>query len=202
MDGKIYEKRAKQLDDIIGLVADDILNYAPSDEDDGRRPIAELCRLIEAENKNAQILLDIDNNVLGSRKQDLDEQVSYEKHETDLKANDIREAELDVKRQELTIKERELTIKEKDLDCRMYEATNAEKEMVRKSDADIQKLDVEKKAVFGRIIGEAVKVGGIFVSGVMTIIALRGAMEFEKIEDGGGVIPSKLLNLIFRIPTK
>ena len=195
MEKQVYEKRARQLDDIITDLYEDIRNYVPSEDDNNRKPVSELCKLIEAENRNAQILLDIDTNILNSRKQDLDEQVSYEKHETDLKALDIRKDELDAKKQEINIKEREV-------ECRALEVKNASKEIDRKVDSESKKLDVEEKAVFGRVIGEGVKVFGIFIGGVLTIVALRGAMEFEKIENGGGVIPSKLLNLIFRIPTR
>lgn len=181
----IYEERASDIDNEINILLQELRNS--SDLDEKRVIFTQLIRLMEAEQNNARIILEFEKLELDKTKEELQELVSSEEHDVAERANEIRDKEAETKRLELDIKKREMDLKERELDQRLV--------------GDRDKLDVEQNAVNSKIVCEAIKVAGIVASGAFMLLGLKGAMAFEKIPDGG-IVPSKMLNLIFRMAPK
>lgn len=194
MDKSIYERRAKDLSELIKDRYANILGGAPIDEDDYkayRQDLNELLKFLEAEEHIARVLLAIDAQDLDRRKQDLAEQTSFEEHEVAEAANSIREKELEIKHREIDVRDREA-------DIHAFEAANTEREIANKSVTDARKLEVEREAVRGRMIDSAAKVACAALGIVGTVIGLRAIMRYENDAENGGIIPAKLLSVAMR----
>lgn len=202
MDKDIYKRRAEDLDAILTELYDRIKsepNIVFADDGEELRQIRILQELEEA---NAKILLDAEINELKAREQDLKEQVSFETHETDTENLKLRTRELDIREAEL--KERAVsndnqdTLRKRELDIRDREAETEHTAAMLKFVNDDNKLQVEKSAVVGRVAGEVLKVVGTGLGVAGTVWALKEAMKFEHMDEGG-IIPSKFFNLIFKM---
>lgn len=194
MDKSIYERRAKDLSELIKDRYANILGGAPIDEDDYkayRQDLNELLKFLEAEEHIARVLLAIDAQDLDRRKQDLAEQTSFEEHEVAEAANSIREKELEIKHREIDVRDREA-------DIHAFEAANTEREIANKSVTDARKLEVEREAVRGRMIDSAAKVACAVLGIAGTVIGLRAIMRYENDAENGGIIPAKLLSVAMR----
>lgn len=198
----IYEKRAKQLDKIISSLC---TTYESETDAEAKAAILhDINTLSSVENNTAKILVSITTNELKSKEIELSELVTDEKHKFDmegirvkddenkLKAEDLalHKAELELKRKVSDIQALEIDLKSRELDI-SHEKDVADKEIAEK------KLEVEKHAVLGRIAGEGLTVLGTVAGVAGTLLSLKAVMRFEK-NDEGGIIPSKLMSLIFK----
>lgn len=205
----IYENRAAMLDNIITDLCE---QYERTTDGDKKGAILhDVNTLSSIENNTAKVLVAIEANELKSREIDLAEVNSNEKHEVDLKEIELKESEIgqrqldfDLRRSDLDIREKELELRKagnelqwQEIDVKMAEvAYSHEKDVADKEIAE-KKLEVEKNAVLGRIAGEGLSVLGTIAGVAGTILSLKAVMRFEKVDEGG-IIPSKLMNLIFK----
>lgn len=205
----IYEKRAIKLDNMINTLCD---RYSKETDGDKKGIILhDINTLSSIENNMAKVLVSIEANELKSREIDLAEVNSNERHEIDSRGLDLRENEIDQKKQELDLRKSDVDLRKLELelkkvgnDIQQREVDLKSKEIAYSHEKDVsdkeiaeKKLEVEKNAVVGRIVGEGLSVVGGVVGVVGTIMSLKAVMRFEKVDEGG-IIPSKLMSLIFK----
>jgi len=198
----IYETRVKAIDGMIDELCDRYTNA--SDGDTKGAILHDINTLSGIENNLAKVLVAIEANELKSREIDLSEVASNEKHEIDLEGIRVKDAENQLKSDDLDLRKAEMEIKRKVSDIQALEIDLKDRELAQaheKDQADKEiaekKLDVEKSAVIGRVVGEGLTVVGSVAGVVGTLLSLKAVMRFEKIDEGG-IIPSKLMSLIFK----
>ena len=201
MDKSIYEERAKGLDDVLTTLIQELESTGLDDE--GRNGlIHDIKTLSGIEAENAKILLESERTELRERELTHEECVTNEKHEVDTVSNELRKRELDIRESENSarreIEDLNAGLKTRELDIREVENRTHKEELAAKVANDKAKLEIEESAVKARVIGEGLKVASTVIGCVGTIVALKSAMTFEKMDDGG-ILPSKFINTIFKM---
>lgn len=195
MDKSIYERRAEQLDDILSAKLSDLASRPYVDPDAEVADLREARTLIQMEQANASILLEYEKLDQKERDRASADIASDEKHQVEVMQNDLKTRELDLKEadeaEQRKLKARELELREGEL-------------ALRNRELDIQisqhnaKVDVESKAVNGRIACSFVELAAVILQTAASAMMLTKAMRFET-SDNGGILSPKFFNHAFRL---
>lgn len=205
MNTDIYKERELDYDKVLSELFDKIESY-PLGSDERRAILNEIESFSHLANENGRLMVESEKNRLKEKELDAADIVSDEQNKTRNRELDIREQELEFQKQS---KETETALREKDaelqtelrsreLDIREDELQSANSQAIVKASTDKEKIEIEDKAVKGRIIGELIGFASTALGIVGMLIGLKGAMAFER-ADNGGILNSKFLSQIFRI---
>lgn len=191
----IYMDRASKIDGKIDSLLDE---YQTATDGDTKNQILHDIKVFsDIDNNLAKTLVAIEANELKSKEITLAEVTSNERHEVDLKELEARAEERSLREKENEIRNREVDIRSREVEIKSDELKHSIDKDAADKEVSEAKLEVEKQAVLGRVAGEGLKVLGTVVGVAGTLVSLKAVMKFEKSEDGG-ILPSKLMSLIFK----